>query len=306
MSPHPHIVGIILLLAPALSQAQELKVTLLGTGAPPPEIERFGPSTLVEAGMEQLVFDVGRGATQRLSQLNVSLDEVDAVFLTHLHADHTVGLPDLWLMSALGSGSALQLFGPEGLENMLLNLREAYQADSRMTAAAGATSARTIVQGVVYEQNGVTVTAFNVDHAAGSTPAFGYRVDYAGRSLVISGDTRPSENLVRFAQGVDVLIHEVIAARPAVLRESQRARQTFSAHTSPEDAGRIFDRVKPRLAVYTHVSLLAGPVARAALAAELLPRTRSTYAGPVEVGEDLMTVIIADRVEVRPFSPPPR
>jgi ribonuclease Z len=222
----------ILLLAPALSEAQVFKVTLLGTGAPPPEIERFGPSTLVEAGTEQLLFDVGRGATQRLSQLNVSLDEVDAVFLTHLHADHTVGLPDLWLMSALGNGSALQLFGPEGLENMLLNLREAYQADARMTAAAAATSARPVVQGVVYEQNGVTVTAFSVDHAAGSTSAFGYRIDYAGRSLVISGDTRPSENLVRFAQGVDLLIHEVIAARPAVLRESERARQTFSAHVT--------------------------------------------------------------------------
>lgn len=303
MSPHAHAIGAILvLLTPILVQGQQLKVTLLGTGAPPPEIERFGPSTLVEAGTEQLLFDVGRGTTQRLSQLNVSLDDVDVVFLTHLHADHTVGLPDLWLMSALGGQSAIQIFGPEGTEGMLLNLREAYQADSRMTSAADATSAHVIVEGVVYERNDVRVTAFSVDHAAGSTPAFGYRIDYAGRSLVISGDTRPSENLVRFAQGVDVLIHEIIAARPGVLRESERANQTFNAHTSPEDAGRIFDRVKPRLAVYTHVSLLAGAVARAALAAELLPRTRSTYAGPVQVGEDLMTIVIDERIDVRPFS----
>src|SRR5678816_3243713 len=105
------------------------------------------------------------------------------------------------------------------------------------------------------------------------------------------------------AQGADVLIHEVIAARPAALRGSERARQTVSIHTSPEDAGRIFDRVKPRLAIYTHVSLLAGPIAKPALAAELIPRTRSTYAGPVEVGEDLMTIIIGERVDVRRYSP---
>ena len=206
-------------------------------------------------------------------------------------------------MSALGDQSAIQIFGPEGTENMLLNLREAYQADSRMTAAADATSTRVVVEGVVYQRNGVTVTAFGVDHAAGSTSAFGYRIEYEGRSLVISGDTRPSENLVRFAQGTDVLIHEVIVARAGVLRASEQANRTFDAHTTPEAAGRIFARVNPKLAVYTHVSLLAGPIARSVLSEEILPRTRSTYAGAVEVGEDLMTIVIGDRVDVRRFSP---
>jgi ribonuclease Z len=300
-----HIIGgLLLLLAPVVSQAQELKVTLLGTGSPPPEIERFGPGTLVQAGTELLLFDVGRGVAQRLRQVNISLVDVDALFLTHLHADHTLGIPDLWLSRALDNRSApLQVFGPEGTEDMLLNLRKAYQADSRMAAA---TVTHHVAQGMVYKQGGVTVTAFSVDHSAGPTPAFGYRIDYAGRSLVISGDTRPSENLVRFAQGADVLIHEVIAARPALLRQSERVRRTISVHTSPEEAGKIFDRVKPKLAVYTHVGLVGGPAARAALAAELIPRTRSTYAGPVEVGEDLMTLIIGDRVDARRFTAPVR
>jgi ribonuclease Z len=258
----------------------------------------------VEAGTELLLFDAGRGVAQRLRQLNISLVDIDALFLTHLHADHTVGIPDLWLSSALDNRRApFQVFGPEGTENMMLHLRKAYEADSRMAAA---TATHHIAQGVVYKQGGVTVTAFSVDHSAGPTPAFGYRIDYGARSLVISGDTRPSENVVRFAQGADVLIHEVIAARPGALRESERARQTVSVHTAPEDAGRIFDRVKPKLAVYTHIGLVGGPTARAALAAELIPRTRSTYAGPVEVGEDLMTIIIGDRVDVRRFSTPAR
>jgi ribonuclease Z len=228
------------------------------------------------------------------------------VFLTHLHADHTVGMPDLWLVSALANRSAgFRIFGPEGTEAMMRNLRQAFDADNRIAAAATATPTAHIAEGVVYSQNRVTVTAFRVDHAAGPTAAFGYRIDYAGRSVVISGDTRPSDNLVKFAQGADVLIHEVIAAGRGALA-SGRAKQTVSVHTSPEDAGRIFDRVKPKLAVYTHVSLVAGPVGQARLAAELIPRTRSNYAGPVEVGEDLMTILIGDRVDVRRFTAPVR
>jgi ribonuclease Z len=296
--------ALLLLLAPVVGHAQELKVTLLGTGSPPPEIERFGPATLVEAGTELLLFDAGRGVAQRLRQLNVSLVDLDAVFLTHLHADHTVGIPDLWLSSALDSRAApLQTYGPQGTEKMMLHLRMAYEADSRMASAA---TTHHIAQGVVYKQSGVTVTAFSVDHSAGSTAAFGYRIDYGGRSLVISGDTRPSKDVVRFAQGADLLIHEVIAARLGALRESEFARRTVSLHTTPEEAGRIFDQVKPKLAVYNHIGLIAAPAARASLAAEIIPRTRSTYAGPVEVGEDLMTIIVGDRVEVRRFSTPGR
>ena len=119
------IVGLIVLLAPAISHAQQIKVTLLGTGSPPPELERFGPGTLVQAGTEVLLFDVGRGVAQRLRQLDISLVDVDGLFLTHLHADHTVGIPDLWLSSALDNRTApFQVFGPEGTEDMLRNLRK--------------------------------------------------------------------------------------------------------------------------------------------------------------------------------------
>ena len=302
--------ALLLLLVAAVSGAQELRVTLLGTGTPPPEIERFGPGTLVEAGSEKLLFDAGRGVSQRLSQLKMSPSEVEALFLTHLHADHTVGIPDLLLVRGLsrssGSSAPFRVLGPEGTDDMMVNLRKAYRVDGRVAGAADATSADNILQqGVVYERNGVKVTAFNVDHGVSRIPAFGYRIDYGGRSVVISGDTRPSENLVQFAKGADVLIHEV-AALPAVLKQSEEASRIMSSHTSPEDAGRIFDRVKPKLAVYTHVGLLAGPGAVAPVAADLIPRTRSTYTGPLEIGEDLMTIVIRDRVDVHRFTIPVR
>jgi ribonuclease Z len=148
---------------------------------------------------------------------------------------------------------------------------------------------------VVYEHNGVTVSAFEVDHYP-TQPAFGYRIDYAGRSVVLSGDTRFNENLIRFAQGVDVVVHEVIAAelqRARLKANPERAERVIAHHTTAEQAGEVFARVQPRLAVYTHI----GPVT--ATANELTPPTRKTYSGPLEVGEDLMVIDIGDTVTVR-------
>jgi ribonuclease Z len=93
-----------------------------------------------------------------------------------------------------------------------------------------------------------------------------------------------------------------MAARPAALQQSESARQLMSSHTSPEDAGRIFARVKPKLAVYTHVSVVAGPAARAGVMGEIITRTRATYAGPLELGEDLMSIVIGDQVIVQRFT----
>ncbi|MFN8583651.1 MAG: MBL fold metallo-hydrolase, partial [Gemmatimonadaceae bacterium] len=245
-----------------------LRVTLLGTGRPDPAIDRFGPSTLVEAGGETLLFDCGRGATQRLWQLHIPLSRVGGVFFTHLHSDHTVGLPDLWLTGWLptpfGRRSApLGVWGPEGTRAMTSALTQAFAWDidrrgrgEGLPAAGVAFDAHDIQPGVVFERNGVRVTAFLVDHGGLLQPAFGYRVDFGGHSVVLSGDTRPSESLVTAAARTDVLVHEVAAAPPALLERSETARRIIGFHTVPEDAGRIFARVRPRLAVYSHVVLL--------------------------------------------------
>jgi ribonuclease Z len=196
-----------------------LKVTLLGTGTPRPVIERFGPSTLVEAGNQKLIFDCGRGCTQRLYQAKTPFSEVTALFLTHLHSDHIVGVPDLWLTGwIVGRKTPLRVWGPSGTRQMMKHLEEAYafdihirrDVDEQIAAPGVVVEAKDIEQGVVYESGGVKVTAFTVDHGA-VKPALGYRVDYAGHSVVLSGDTRYSENLIKFAQGTDVLILPVSA-----------------------------------------------------------------------------------------------
>lgn len=298
-------------------RGQDLRVTLLGTGSPIPIIERFGPSTLVEAGPEKLLIDCGRGASLRLWQLHVPLGSVTAVFLTHLHSDHIVGIPDLWLTGWLPPPfghrtQAFQIWGPIGTKELMTNLQKAFATDIRFRMADGipekgiAVMAQDIAQGPVYERGGVKVTAFEVDHAT-AKPAVGYRIDYRGRSVVLSGDTRPSENLIRFSRGADLLIHEVAWARPELLSKSEAARIIIGLHTTPEQAGVIFTRVKPRLAVYSHVVLVTtDPTFSEPSSADVLRLTRKTYDGPLEMGEDLMTIGIADRIEVRRFGSPAR
>jgi len=239
------MIGILfILLVPMSTQAQNLTVILLGTGNPIPSLERFGPSTLVEAGAETLLFDCGRGVAQRLWQLQRPL-RVTAVFLTHLHSDHIVGIPDLWLTGWLPAPSTepFRLWGPTGTKEMMANLEKAYQADIRiriedekLPPQGVAVLAEDITEGVVYEKNGVKVTAFDVDHGL-VKPALGYRIDYGGRSVVISGDTRFSENLIRFATGTDVVVHEVAAVKEELLSKSERVRRVMGHHTTPEEAG---------------------------------------------------------------------
>ncbi|MEP7248063.1 MAG: MBL fold metallo-hydrolase, partial [Gammaproteobacteria bacterium] len=184
---------------------------------------------------------------------------------------------------------------------MMAHLKQAYEYDVRIriqndgASAEGATLlVKEISEGVVYEKSGVKVTAFLVDHAP-VTPAFGYRIDYAGRSVVLSGDTRVSENLVRYAQGVDVLVHEVFA--PATLERAgvppDRAKHIVDYHTTPEQAGQVFSRVKPRLAIYSHICMPT------ATEQDLLPATRKTYTGPLQLGEDLMVIDVGETIDVR-------
>jgi ribonuclease Z len=294
-----------------------IRVTLLGTGRPDPVIDRFGPSTLVEAGGEALLFDCGRGATQRLWQLGIPLSRVSDVFFTHLHSDHTVGLPDLWLTGWIPTpygrrAAPLHVRGPAGTRAMTDALTQAFAWDidrrrrgEGLPAAGVAFDTHDVRPGIVFERGGVRVTAFLVDHGGLLQPAYGYRVDYGGRAVVISGDTRPSDNLARAAAGTDVLVHEVIAAPSALLAQSATARRIVGFHTLPEDAGRIFARVQPRLAVYTHVVLLTTDAAFPAPdVSELVARTRATYDGPLEVGADLMIIDIGPQIRVHRGAPP--
>ena len=291
--------------------AQDFKVTLLGTGDPIPRIDRFGPATLVEVGGQELLFDVGRGTTQRLVQINIALSAIDAVFLTHFHHDHLVGLPDIWMTGWLpppfGRRSVpFEVWGPIGTASLLKNLEEAFVLNTSIRIPDELLSPAGIemvahefdTDGVIYEKDGVKVTAFAVDHGDLIKPAYGYRVDYDDRAVVISGDTRFDRNLIAAAKGVDLIVHEVALASDELLASSEQFRRIVAHHTTPEEAGIVFAEVAPKLAVYTHLVMLSSRTIPEAPLPSLITRTRTNYNGPLVIGEDLMSFIVDDTVSI--------
>jgi len=288
------------------------KVTLLGTGAPVPSMERFGPSILVEAGGQKLLFDCGRGAAQRLWQLKIPLGKINALFLTHLHSDHIVGIPDVWLTGWIPAVYGrrelpLQVLGPTGTKDMMDNLVKAFswdittRAKEKNKADSGAlVIAKDIREGVIWENKEIKITPFTVRHSDFIDSALGYKIEYAGRTLILSGDTRYSENLIRYAKGADVIIHEVAAANEQTMQTSPLVNQILGFHTSPEEAGKVFEQTKPKLAVYSHIVLLtAEPSIPPPTINEVILRTKKTYSGAVEAGEDLLGIEIGDKVIVK-------
>ena len=290
----------------AHSDENLFRVTLLGTGAPQPRLDRFGPSTLVEVGKEKFIFDAGRGAMQRLHQLGIPFGAITGMFLTHHHSDHVVGFPDLWLTGWIGRpwgkrSEPLRVWGPVGTKQMMEHLPLAFAVDIRVRSKSYPLEgvkliAQEISERVVFDQDGIRVSAFEVDHGGEELPAFGYRIDYLGHAAVLSGDTTFNENLIEHASGTDLLVHEVTATGGRAAESLEQLKRIGGNHTTPDQAGEIFARVRPKLAVYNHLLLFGD-----AKPEDLLPATRKKYDGPLVVGEDLLQVEIGADVLSRPF-----
>jgi ribonuclease Z len=295
--------------------SHDFRVTLLGTGVPTPRADRFGPSTLIEAGSRKLLIDAGRGTTIRLNQIGVPMGEIDALLLTHYHSDHTSGIPDLWLTGWLQSHFArrttpFHVIGPTGAQTLMSGLEMAYRRDIEIRIADEQLPPEGVAvivdefdqDGVVFDQGGVRVLAFEVDHGAAITPAYGYRVEYDGRVAVISGDTRYNENVIRYGKGADLLIHEVAIVRPELMLEPFIQR-IMAHHTTAREAGMVFSRTRPKLAAFTHLVFLASETVPPASIADLIDETRQSYSGPLEVGEDLMSFLVEGEISVQRYQP---
>jgi ribonuclease Z len=273
----------------AATGSDEMRVTLLGTGTPFPKAERFGSAILVEVAGKKLLFDCGRGVVIRLTQVRVNPKDIDGLFLTHLHSDHVVGIPDLWLSGwFLGRNKSLPIWGPSGTRSLAEHLVPAFGFDIRIRQAAPdplpakgvEIDAKEIEQGEIYNDGLARVSAFLVDHGT-VKPAFGYRIDSAGHSVVISGDTKFCQNLVDFAKDADCLIHAAWSAgRKNPTPPSKRSIG------SAEDAGRVFAMVKPKLGVVYHYKAEEG----------LGDAVRKEFNGPFVIAKDLMVINIGKTV----------
>jgi ribonuclease Z len=282
------LIGLIASGCAAAVTANQMKVTLLGTGTPYPDSQRFGSAILAEAAGKKLLFDCGRGVVVRLAGAGINPADLDTLFLTHLHSDHVVGIPDLWLTGwFLGRARPLHVLGPDGTRRMAAHLSDAFAFDIAIrTSAEGLCTegarldARDIAQGEVYGEGSVRVSAFPVDHGS-VKPAFGYRLDYEGHSIVISGDTRFSQSLVKAAAHTDCLIQS--AWSPSSNNPTPPHQRSIA---SAEDAARVFATVKPRLAIVYHYKAPDG----------IEEAIRRGYGGPLVLARDLMVVEIGETI----------
>jgi len=282
--------------------AAYVEVTLLGTGTPRPDSQRFGAATVVEAGGRYFLFDAGRGVTVRLHQAGIPLERVRRVFLTHLHSDHITGLADLWLTGWIWRRpGALELYGPSGVGDLARGLESGHGADIGYRtgytgldeAAARIRATEVEGEGVVYDEDGVRIVAFLVDHGP-VKPAYGYRLEFRDRVVVISGDTTYSPNLVEHARGADLLVHEIAAADDGLLARNPRLARVMAYHTSPQQMRRVLADARPRAAVLNHV-LELGVGARQALEALL-----RDHPDTLHMGQDLLRIGVGEDIRVTP------
>lgn len=277
--------------------AQDTKLVVLGTGTPNADPERSGPALAVVRGTRSYLVDAGPGIVRRASAAAArhGLTALEAphlrtLFLTHLHSDHTVGLPDVILSAwTLERDVPLVVYGPPGTRAMIEHLHAAYAADIR-NRIDGLEPANTegwkvtvheIAPGVVLDDGNVRVTAFAVPHGDWEV-AFGYRFDAPDRSIVISGDTRASEAVVAACNGCDLLAHEVYSAERFKTRPLAWQRYHANAHTSTDELAALAARARPKQLVLYH-QLFWG-TDDAGLLGEL---RRAGYTGPARSARDL-------------------
>src|SRR5713101_9192852 len=307
------IVCLLILTMSLSAQQQQVKrptshtqIVLLGTGNPPADPDRSGPATAIVVDGTPYLVDFGAGVVRRakaavadrgITALEPS--DLRVVFVTHLHSDHTVGYPDLiltpWL---LGRRVPLEVYGPAGIKAMTEHIFEADRADfatrsqhyrEKLSLASSPeghkVNAHEITAGVVYKDANVTVTAFPTKHAMES---YGYRFDTPDRSIVISGDTNPTQATIDACHGCDVLIHEVLTLEWLSKRpDFQNYASKF--HTSTVQLAELASKAKPGLLILYHASVSWRPTvdAERSTPAELLKEITSRYSGHVVVGRDL-------------------
>ncbi len=284
-----------MLAAPTIGSAQT-RVLMLGTGTPNADPDRSGPAVAILVNGAGYLVDAGPGVVRRAAAAEkkgvsgIKVEALTHVFLTHLHSDHTLGLPDLmytpWILER---EQPLRVFGPKGTKRMVERIDAAWTEDLKLRTNSleprHKSGYKPLVaeikgEGVVYRDRNVTVTAFRVPHTAWKE-AYGYVFQTSDRKIVISGDCTPNEAVVKACNGCDVLVHEVYSANKFPSRPPEWQRYHAQAHTSTIELAKIATQAKPKLLVLYH-QLFWG-----ATDEDIVNEVKRGYAGPVQSGRDL-------------------
>ncbi len=280
----------------------QTKVILLGTGTPNPDPQHAGSSVVILVGETPYLIDFGAGIVRQAAKMTpkyggdypaLEAKNLRRAFLTHLHSDHTIGFPDLLLTPwVLERDVPLEVYGPVGTRNLCNHVVQAYKADIdyRLNGLEPANENGWQVvtreftgDGIIYSDSLVRVEAFKVVHGSW-TNAFGFRFTTADKTIVISGDTRPCENILKYSEGADILIHEVYSYERWTRRNEFWRAYHAANHTSAHELGELAAKAKPGKLILYHM-LFWG-----ASETDLLNEIAEYYNGKVIVGHDLMVI----------------
>ena len=277
------------------AQQSRTQLVLLGTGTPNADPDRAGPAVAVVVNDVPYVVDAGPGVVRRASAAakngvkGLSVEKLRRLFITHLHSDHTVGLPDfIFTPAVLERDAPLEIYGPPGTKRMTDLILKAFAEDIaiRLKGLEPAkprgyeVQTQDVKPGVIYKDANVTVKAFAVKHGSWKH-AYGYRFESADRVVVISGDCAPSESIIEACNGCDVLVHEVYSTTGFARRPPEWQRYHSNFHTSSKELAEIASKARPKLLVLYH-QLLWG-----ATKEQLLEEIGKGYSGKVVFGNDL-------------------
>jgi ribonuclease BN (tRNA processing enzyme) len=293
---HKLLFALLSLVAPCLAQqiysGSDTRVILLGTGTPNPEPDHSGPAVAIVTGQSVYIVDAGPGVVRRAAQAGIRMDQLTRAFITHLHSDHTAGLPDLIFTPAVtGRKEALDIYGPPGLHAMTDHILKAWKEDMNIrlhglepaVKQAYVVHARDVKPGAIYRDAAISVSAIPVVHGAWKY-AYAYRFNAAGKVIVISGDTTYSPRLLEAAKDCDILVHEFYSQKGWEARTPDWQRYHAAYHTSAIEVGKLAAAANVKKLVLYHELPMGQPPD------EVIGEVRQHFSGEIVYGKDLDVV----------------
>ena len=281
--------------------ADIIKVTILGSGTPRVNIDRFSQSILIEHKNDKFLFDAGRGALLRLNQSRILPNEIENIFFTHLHSDHILGFSDILMTGwVYHRKKPLNIFGPPGTINFVDSTIKSFEEDIKVRSLPPESlnvenlksNIEIIYDGFTYKKNGLTIETFAVKHEP-FTYAFGFKIFNSKYCMVISGDTTYSEQVIEKTKNCDLLIHEIAHASEHTLEKYPKVKGVISYHTDASQVSKIINTVKPRLTILNHVLSLDGSSDE-----QILNEIKKNTQHKVLVAKDLMTIDLKDEIYI--------